>query len=97
MCIRDRSDAATINYLTIATLGDAIDFGDLTSATNHYAGGSPSSSTRACYGGGGFPSTTNVIDYVQIMTTGDSKDFGDLTVARSLMMRGNCSNGHGGL
>ena len=91
------SNTATINYLTIATLGDAQDFGDLTSATNHYSGGSPSSSTRACYGGGGFPSTTDVIDYVQIMTTGNSVDFGNLTVARNLMMRGNCSNGHGGL
>ena len=91
------SDTATINYVTISTLGDALDFGDLTSATNHYSGGSPSSSTRACYGGGGSPSNHNVIDYVQIMTTGDSVDFGDLTVARRLLMRGNCSNGHGGL
>jgi len=90
-------DSATINYITIATLGDALDFGDLTSATNHYSGGSPSSCTRACYGGGGFPSTTDVIDSVEIMTLGNSKDFGDLTAARSLMMRGNCSNGHGGL
>jgi hypothetical protein len=90
-------NTAPINYITIATLGDAQDFGDLTSATNHYSGGSPSSSTRACYGGGGFPSTTDVIDYVQIMTKGNSVDFGNLTVARSLIMRGNCSNGHGGL
>lgn len=91
------SDAATINYLTIATLGNALDFGDLTVSTNHYSGGSPSSSTRACYGGGGFPSTTDTIEYVQIMTKGNSVDFGNLTVGRSLMMRGNCSNGHGGL
>ena len=91
------SNTATINYLTIATLGNAQDFGDLTVATNHYSGGSPSSSTRACYGGGGFPGTTDTIEYVQIMTTGNSVDFGNLTSSRSLMMRGNCSNGHGGL
>jgi len=92
-----QSNNSAIDYLTIATLGNAQDFGDLTSATNHYSGGSPSSSTRACYGGGGYPSTTDVIDYVQIMTTGNSVDFGNLTSARNLMMRGNCSNGHGGL
>ena len=91
------SNTATINYLTIATLGNAQDFGDLTVATNHYSGGSPSSSTRACYGGGGFPASTDTIEYVQIMTTGNSVDFGNLTSSRSLMMRGNCSNGHGGL
>jgi hypothetical protein len=85
----------TINYVSISTLGDAIDFGDL--SVNHYSGASPSSKTRACYGGGGFPSTTDVIEYVQIMSTGDAIDFGDLTADRNLMMRGNYSNGHGGL
>jgi hypothetical protein len=85
----------TINYVSISTLGDAIDFGDL--SVNHYSGASPSSKTRACYGGGGFPSTTDVIEYVQIMSTGDAIDFGDLTTDRNLMMRGNYSNGHGGL
>jgi len=31
------------------------------------------------------------------MTTGNSVDFGNLISARNLLMRGNCSNGHGGL
>ena len=85
------------SYFLAYGTDDAVDFGDLTVSTNHYSGGSPSSSTRACYGGGGFPSTTDTIEYVQIMTKGNSVDFGNLTVGRSLMMRGNCSNGHGGL
>jgi len=69
-----------IDYITIATLGDAVDFGDLTRRT-HYAG-TGSSSTRMVIGGGDdHPSGgnySNVIDYVQITSTGDAIDFGDL-------------------
>ena len=87
---------ATMNYITMATLGDALEFGELNTA-NHYSASSGSSSTRAVVGGGGFPSTTNTIEYVQIPTTGSATNFGDLTSARSLMMTGCFSNGHGGL
>ena len=89
-----------IDYVTIATLGDATDFGD--SLTGGYGCGG-SSGTRGVTGGGysanaptgesgGF---TNIIDYVQIMTTGNSVDFGDTTnVVRHI--KGD-SNGHGGV
>jgi hypothetical protein len=87
---------ATIEYITMASTGNAQDFGDL-STSNHYSPSSGSSPTRAVNGGGGFPSTTNVIEYVEISTTGNAVDFGDLSVARSLMMVGCFSNGHGGL
>ena len=70
-----------IDYVTIASEGNAIDFGDTTQTTAGSA--SCSSSTRGVFGGGGTPTLTNVIDYISIATIGNALDFGDLTVARS--------------
>ena len=73
-----------IDYITIATTGNAQDFGDLLNPTQSFA--SCSSSVRGIFGGGGIgnPSTTltNVIQYVTIASLGDAIDFGDLTSAR---------------
>ena len=80
-----------IDYNTITTLGNAIDFGDCTA--NHYTAGS-ASSTRMISGGGGTP-FTNAIQYVEIMTTGNASDFGDLSTTKRHLEC--CSNGHGGL
>ena len=84
------------NYVTIATLGNAMNFGDLTQ-TRGYTGG-VSSPIRVCIGGGfQGPSTTryNIIDYVTIATQGDFVDFGDLLDTRTAP--GANSNAHGGL
>jgi hypothetical protein len=70
----------TLDYITIATTGNAADFGDLTVARAHPA--ACSSSTRGVFGGGYIPANTNTIDYITIATTGNATDFGDLTVAR---------------
>ena len=78
-------------YVTIPTLGDATDFGDL---TEEYNGGGSASPTRGDGGGGVLPHNTDTIDYVQIMSTGNAVDFGDLTL---VLVMGGCSNGHGGL
>ena len=67
-----------IDYFTMATTGNAQDFGDL-NTSSRYSASSGSSTTRAVVGGGGYPSTTDSIDYVQIATTGNASDFGDLT------------------
>jgi hypothetical protein len=85
-----------IEYITIATLGDSIDFGDLLK-TNNYRLSGTSSSTRGVFGGGETigGSTTNVIDYITINSTGNAQDFGDLTVARSA--GSSLSDAHGGL
>ena len=81
-------------YITIATLGNGADFGDLTAATNGAA--SPSSPTRVVFTGGKRDNSFSVTcDYVEIASTGNAKDFGDLTSARMVMGYG--SNGHGGL
>ena len=83
---------STIDYITISTLGDATNFGDLNTA-NYYNAGS-ASATRAISGGGGSP-FTNTIEYIEIPTTGNAVDFGDLTQKRRHLE--GCSNGHGGL
>jgi len=81
-----------IDYMTIATLGNAIDFGDVsTDGTYSTASGSR---TRAVFMGGNSP-YRNVMEYVQIMTTGNAVDFGDMDV--TAMQRTAVSNGHGGL
>ena len=70
-----------IDYITIASEGDSIDFGDMTDNRNYTA--SASSSTRSITMGGAAPSNaTNSIEYVQIMTLGNALDFGDMSAAR---------------
>lgn len=67
----------TIDYITIATTGNAIDFGDLTQS--RASAGTASDATRALWAGGYLPSAVNTIDYVTVDTTGNATDFGDLT------------------
>ena len=69
----------TLQYVTIASTGNATDFGDLNNTAN--LRGSASDSTYGLFAGGVTP-IINVIDYVAIATTGNATDFGDLTVAR---------------
>jgi hypothetical protein len=69
-----------IQYITISTLGNSIDFGDLT--TPKGGGTATSNSTRGIFiGGVSGPSRTNTIEYVTIASTGNAQDFGDLTNA----------------
>ena len=67
-----------MDYVTIASPGNATDFGNLT--VGRRLNGACSNGTKGFFGGG-YP-TTNVIDYVTIDTTGNAIDFGDLTVTR---------------
>ena len=84
-----------IDYITISTLGNAQDFGDLTVAKELSA--AAASPTRGCCAGGQTSPgvRTNAIDYVTIMSTGNAIDFGDLLENTYVM--GGTSNGHGGL
>ena len=72
----------TIQYITYASAGDAVDFGDMT--VGFYIGGAVSDATRGVMGGGSGASFSyqNVIDYITIQTTGNATDFGDLTEGR---------------
>ena len=65
-----------IDYITMASTGNAQDFGDISSTRR--MGSGCQSSTRAIFAGGYTPSNTNVIDFVTTSTTGDAADFGDL-------------------
>jgi len=69
-----------IDYITISTLGNAIDFGNLI-AGNRVQGGC-ASRTRGISAGGYAGSISDVIQYVTIATLGDALDFGDLTLER---------------
>ena len=80
-----------IDFFTIATTGNASDFGDTTSARK-FMGGGRSSTTRALFCGGNDP-TTNAIDFVTIATTGNAQDFGDCTQTGWAKGAGNVSSG----
>ena len=85
----------TIQYITIASLGDAIDFGDL--SDNVLNGGSVENKTRGVYYHGGNPSGfTNTIEYITIQTLGNAQDFGDMKTTRGGVVA-SCSDAHGGL
>ena len=84
-----------IDYVTIASLGDSIDFGDLTETKA--AGNGTSNSIRAVFAGGSTPTFSNVIDYVTIESTGNAADYGDLSSKRHYLFNGQCSDAHGGL
>ena len=82
-----------IDFITIATEGNAQDFGDLTAARSHGSG--LSNSIRGCFAGG-VPSKTNVIEFVTIASTGNASDLGDLTVGRDRLAQG-AADAHGGI
>ena len=67
-----------IQYVTISTLGNAADFGDL--VTDNYGGGGCSNAVRGLRGGGAVvPSTAATsIEYITIATLGNALDFGDM-------------------
>ena len=76
---RDQNPQGRINvidYITIATTGNATDFGDMLSVNLHPA--TPSDGTTGIIAGGSRSPTTNVIEKVTIATTGNAVDFGDL-------------------
>ena len=85
------SNTNVINFITIATTGDATDFGDRTNSVEQVTGAS--SPTRGVFAGGN--PYTDVIDFVEILTTGNATDFGNLTDGRRGIS--GASNGHGGL
>ena len=87
------ADVNQIQTITIASTGNATDFGDLTTANNGLAG--VSNGSRGVFGGGSAPTIVNTIQFITIDTTGNATDFGDLIAATSGLA--GSSNGHGGL
>jgi len=70
--------SSAIEYISVATTGNAISFGNLT-RTGYFVA-SMGNRTRGLWAGS---SASNIIDYVTFSTLGNAIDFGDLTVARS--------------
>ena len=84
-----------IQYITIATTGNSLDFGDLLANTVRTSG--TCDATRGLCGGGNPTSLRNNIDYVTISTLGNAQDFGHFSVTLHSYYDGACSNAHGGL
>ena len=71
-----------LEYVTIQSEGNSVEFGDRTS-THTFQGAAASNSTRGLLAGGyTAPANSNIIDYITIPTLGNAIDFGDLTQAR---------------
>ena len=96
-CGEDKSGDTITNvmeFITIATTGNATDFGDATSAITTVA--NLFSPTRGVFAGGyNGSSNVNSIQFVEIATTGNAQDFGDCTQTNA--SRDGASSGHGGL
>ena len=71
----------TIDFITVPTTGNAIDFGNLTAVKFSPAGAA--SNSRAVFMGGGTPVRLANIDFVTIASTGNADNFGNITDARS--------------
>ena len=82
-----------LQYITMSTTGNSIDFGDVAVGASQQMGGS--SPTRGVVGAGANPSATIALEVVNIISLGNATDFGDCTARDEVL--GACSNGHGGL
>ena len=72
-----------IDYITIATTGNSVDFGDLTIAKFAFeAAGSATRGIFSCARTAPSGGVMNTIDFVTIATLGNAQDFGDATQTR---------------
>ena len=79
----------TITYVTIAQLGNGVDFGDMTALYQNPTGAA--SQTRLVMGTGeGSPANFNSLEYITISTLGNAADFGDSTITAAY--RNACGN-----
>ena len=86
-----------IDFITIASEGDATDFGDTRYAVSgiHFTSATGSNSIRGVIGGGSTPTVRTEIQYITIASTGDATDFGDLSASK--YNGAGASDAHGGL
>ena len=93
-----------IDFITFATKGNSVRFGDL--FTGRYRFNGCSGSTRGVFMGGRYTSSQpntissmDIMDYVTLSTEGNAQDFGNLTQARGMnvcassLTRGLCMGG----
>ena len=73
----------TTQFITIASTGDATDFGGDTTVSRSFGMQSNCSPTRMVIGGGAVPSSVvGTIDFFTFATRGDAVTFGEMSVAR---------------
>ena len=94
------TNSNVIQYVTIASTGDAVDFGDYVTVGENVRG--VSNSLRGVFAGGYCPNFVNTMNYITIATTGNSSDFGDILNGQTspntgMSQAGNTSDSHGGL
>ena len=90
------STVDTIDYIEIATTGNASDFGNLSANRDRLVG--LSSATRGLFAGGEEGgSAVNKIEYVTLNTLGNTTDFGDLRFTSGAYFQGACSSATRGL
>ena len=89
----------TIDYMTIASTGNAIRFGDLlVSAGRGEQAGATCNRVRGIFCGGYVaPAPSNSMEYITIASSGNGQDFGDLTTFAGRIGGGCISDSHGGL
>ena len=87
---------ATFDYITLASTGNATDFGDISGANGGGSSGVSNSIRGVFAGGQQHPAYYNVIQYITIATTGNSSNFGEFnSVGRS--EQAGFSDSHGGI
>lgn len=75
------ADRVRIDYITITTTGNALDFGDLTTSAGQSA--AAGSDIRGInYPGHNTSTYVDVIDYITLATTGNATDFGNLNATK---------------
>ena len=81
-----------IQFVTMASTGDATDFGDLTVKARDAAGGTASSNTRGLIliGNSNPNNNLNTVDFITMASAGNASDFGDLFTGRYSVS--SCSN-----
>ena len=85
-----------IQFVTIASQGNATDFGNLTVGRNN-ACVSGCQTRAVIVGGAASPGNTNVMDFVTIASQGNAVDFGDMTAATNNSSDGGCGSPTRGL
>ena len=80
----------TIQFITISTQGNSINFGDLLNLKAQ--GASCGSRTRGFSAGGEAPALRDEIEFVTFSSTGDATNFGDLSRVKRRLQAGGLSN-----
>jgi len=84
-----------IEFVNIASTGDANNFGDLTEAKRSIGSGIASPTRGIWHGGNNSVGVVKTIDFVTIPTLGDAVKFGEMTTSRN--SHSGCSNSTRGL